>query len=55
MDTVLCDWSLKMAGVKEAHHAYFYAATSVGDEKRQAYLQEAYRLGRAFEELTALT
>ena len=27
MDTVLCDWSLKMAGVKEAHHAYFYAAT----------------------------
>ena len=25
MDTVLCDWSLKMAGVKEAHHAYFYA------------------------------
>jgi NAD(P)H dehydrogenase (quinone) len=48
MDTVLCDWSLKMAGVKEAHHAYFYAATSVGDEKRQEYLQDAYRLGRAF-------
>jgi NAD(P)H dehydrogenase (quinone) len=48
MDTVLCDWSLKMAGVKEAHHAYFYAAGSVSDEKRQEYLQEAYRLGRKF-------
>ena len=37
-----------MAGVKEAHHAYFYAATSVGKQKRQGYLQEAYRLGREF-------
>jgi NAD(P)H dehydrogenase (quinone) len=48
MDTVLCDWSLKMAGVKEAHHAYFYAALAVGDEGRRAYLHEAYRLGKEF-------
>lgn len=48
MDTVLCDWSLKMAGVKEAHHAYFYAAPSVSDETRRSYLQEAYRLGKEF-------
>lgn len=48
MDTVLCDWSLKMAGVKEAHHAYFYAAASVTDEKREEYLREAHRLGREF-------
>ena len=48
MDTVLCNWSLKMAGVKEAHHAYFYAALSASDEKRQEYLQDAYRLGREF-------
>jgi NAD(P)H dehydrogenase (quinone) len=48
MDTVLCDWSMKMAGVKETEHAYFYAAASVSDEKRQEYLQEAYRLGREF-------
>ncbi len=48
MDTVLCEWGLKMAGVKEAHHAYFYAAPAVGDEARRAYLQEAYRLGRDF-------
>jgi hypothetical protein len=48
MDTVLCDWGLKMAGVKEAHHAYFYAVTAVGDEARREYLPEAYRLGRDF-------
>ena len=28
-----------MAGVKEAHHAYFYAAATVTDEKRQEYLR----------------
>ena len=48
MDTVLCDWSLKMAGVKEASHAYFYAVPSVDDRQRKEYLQEAYRLGREF-------
>lgn len=48
MDTVLCDWSLKMAGVKQAHHAYFYAVPAASDAKRQEYLQEAYRLGREF-------
>ena len=48
MDTVLCEWSLKMAGVKQAHHAYFYAVPAVGDESRRAYLEEAYRLGRDF-------
>ena len=48
MDTVLCDWGLKMAGVKEARHVYFYAVPAVGDEARRAYLEEAYRLGRDF-------
>ncbi len=48
MDTVLCDWSLKMAGVKEAQHAYFYAVSAVSDEKRREYLREAHRLGREF-------
>jgi hypothetical protein len=48
MDTVLCDWGLKMAGVKEAPHAYFYAVLAADDEQRRAYLQEAYRLGRDF-------
>lgn len=48
MDTVICDWGLKMAGVKEAHHAYFYAVVAAGDEQRRAYLDEAYRLARDF-------
>jgi NAD(P)H dehydrogenase (quinone) len=48
MDTVLCDWGLRMAGVKEAHHTYFYAVVAAGDEKRRAYLDEAYRLAKEF-------
>ena len=48
MDTVLCDWSLEMAGVKQAHHAYFYAVTSIGDEARRECLREAQRLGSSF-------
>jgi hypothetical protein len=48
MDTVLCDWGLKMAGVQQAHHHYFYAVVAADDEQRRAYLEEAYRLGRDF-------
>jgi NAD(P)H dehydrogenase (quinone) len=48
MDTVLCDWGLKMAGVKEARHVYFYAVVAADDAKRREYLDEAYRLGRDF-------
>jgi NAD(P)H dehydrogenase (quinone) len=46
MDTVLCDWGLRMAGVKQAHHAYFYAVVAADDERRRAYLEEAYLLAR---------
>ena len=48
MDTVLCDWGLEMAGVKRAEHVYFYAVQAAGEDGRDAYLQEAYRLGRDF-------
>ena len=48
MDTILCDWSLKMAGVRETEHVYFYAAFAVGAETRAEYLQEAYRLGKEY-------
>jgi NAD(P)H dehydrogenase (quinone) len=48
VDTVICDWGLKMAGVKQAEHTYFYAVLAVDDEQRRAYLEEAYRLGRDF-------
>ena len=29
MDTILCDWNLKMAGVKETSHVYLYAVNAV--------------------------
>ncbi len=48
MDTVISSWGLKMAGVKEAHHAYLYAVIAADDKKRREYLEEAYRLGRDF-------
>lgn len=48
MDTVISSWGLQMAGVKEARHVYFHAVVAAGDEQRQAYLDEAYRLGREF-------
>jgi NAD(P)H dehydrogenase (quinone) len=48
VDTVICDWGLKMAGVKEAEHKYFYAVLAADDEQRRAYLDEAYRLARDF-------
>jgi NAD(P)H dehydrogenase (quinone) len=48
MDTVICDWGLKMAGVKEAQHVYFYAVLAADEAKRREYLDEAYRLARDF-------
>ena len=48
MDTVICDWGLKMAGVKEAQHVYFYAVLAANEANRRAYLDEAYRLARDF-------
>jgi NAD(P)H dehydrogenase (quinone) len=48
MDTILCDWGLKMAGVKEAEHVYFYAVVAADEGTRKEYLQRAYELGRDF-------
>jgi NAD(P)H dehydrogenase (quinone) len=48
MDTILCDWNLKMAGVKEASHVYLYAVNAVEPGKRQEYLERAYSLGLDF-------
>jgi NAD(P)H dehydrogenase (quinone) len=48
MDTVLCDWGLRMAGVEEAQHVYLYAVGAVDDATRLGYLDLAYRLGRDF-------
>ncbi|HXD55522.1 MAG TPA: NAD(P)H-dependent oxidoreductase [Solirubrobacteraceae bacterium] len=48
MDTVICDWGLKMAGVKDARHVYLHAVVAAGDERRREYLDEAYLLARDF-------
>lgn len=48
MDTVICDWGLNMAGVKQTEHKYFYAVVAADDEQRRAYLDEAYQLARDF-------
>jgi NAD(P)H dehydrogenase (quinone) len=48
MDTVLCDWCLKMAGVQETSHIYFYAAVAADEATRTRYLNQAYTLGKEF-------
>jgi NAD(P)H dehydrogenase (quinone) len=48
MDTIICDWGLSMAGVKEAEHVYFHAVSAVDDATRAGYLDVAYGLGRDF-------
>jgi NAD(P)H dehydrogenase (quinone) len=48
MDTILCDWGLKMAGVRKAEHVFFYAVNAADEETRREYLQTAYRLGKDF-------
>lgn len=48
MDTVISDWGLRMAGVKETHHQYLYAVVAADDGTRRGYLETAYRLARDF-------
>jgi NAD(P)H dehydrogenase (quinone) len=48
IDAILCDWGLKMAGVKKAEHVYLYAVGAVDPATRLGYLDLAYRLGRDF-------
>lgn len=48
MDTVICDWGLTMAGVRETEHVYLYAVGAVDAATRAGYLDLSYRLGRDF-------
>lgn len=48
VDTVICDWGLKMAGVKQAEHVYLYAVVAAEEATRAEYLDRAYRLARDF-------
>lgn len=47
MDTIICDWSLKMAGVQQAEHVYLHAVVAVDDATRRQYLDQAYELAKA--------
>jgi NAD(P)H dehydrogenase (quinone) len=48
MDTIICDWGLTMAGVKNAEHVLLYAVSAVDAATRAGYLDHAYRIGRDF-------
>ncbi len=48
MQNIIVDWSLKYPGISEADLIYFYAVSAVSDQKRQAYLQDAFNLGKGF-------
>lgn len=40
------DWTLRMCGVREVAHHYFYAVPDADEATRRGYLAEARRLGR---------
>jgi len=48
MDTILCDWCLKMAGVQQTEHVYFYAVATADDQTREQYLSKAHELAKTF-------
>ena len=48
MMRVIDEWGLKYPGVERVEHVYFYAVRAISADARQAYLQEAYRLGKDF-------
>lgn len=48
MTRLIDDFGFRYPGIKSVEHAYFYSVGGVGAEKRQEYLQEAYRLGKEY-------
>ena len=48
MGRLMDDWCLRFPGVKQVDHVYFHAVHDGDTEKTDAYLKEAYRLGREF-------
>jgi len=48
MKRLIDDFGFRYPGVKKVEHVYFYSVSAVGDDIRQSYLQEAYRLGKEF-------
>ncbi len=45
MTTIIDNWGLRYPGIKRVEHVYFY---HVDDDNSQAYLQQAYQLGKEF-------
>lgn len=50
MRRLIDDWALRYPGIQKVEHVYFYAVGAGGDATRQGYLQQAYRLGKEFEQ-----
>jgi NAD(P)H dehydrogenase (quinone) len=48
LDKTFDEWTLRMCGVREVMHRYFYAVPDADDGTRHGYLAEARRLGREF-------
>jgi NAD(P)H dehydrogenase (quinone) len=48
MKALIDEFSLRYPGVQSVEHVYFYAVHGADDARRQAYLQQAYALGRNF-------
>jgi len=48
MTTVIDDWGLRYPGIKKVEHVFFYGADVTTPEQRQAWLDQAHRLGRDF-------
>ena len=45
---VIDDWGFRYPGIDDVEHVYFYAATAAPPETINAYLDQAYQLGKDF-------
>ena len=45
---VIDDWGFRYPGIEDVEHVYFYAATAAPPETINAYLDQAYQLGKDF-------
>jgi NAD(P)H dehydrogenase (quinone) len=48
IETIVDHWTLRYPGVQTVEHAYFHAVRSVSNAVREDYLNQAYKLGKAF-------
>ncbi len=45
---VIDDWGFRYPGIEDVEHVYFYAVTAASPETINAYLDQAYQLGKDF-------